>query len=1008
MNFSVIRVWSFMLFLSLIFLSNSLFSQGGTVIHVIPCSQYPGGLTWDGQHLWLGSTSSGQLRTIDKIDPVTGAVLKSIPEPRPEAAAEIRGLAWDGDYLWVYRERFGSSTPDRWDYIYRMDTTGVVLDSIRSPFEDYTGGMAWGDSSLWLSQYNPPNVIHRVNPNTGAIEQTINAVGEQPMGVAWDGQFVWAAEDTGFGATRQEIYQYDPTTGSYTGTYLRNPDNSPRDMAWDGQYLWLVGYNTQQIYQIDVGGGGTPAIGVPTTQVNFPLTEIGQTNTFQAGILNTGTATLSVDSIVFTNPVFSTDVASFPILISEGSQAIVGFTFTPVQFGTETGLAHIHSNDPVTPVVTVNLKGRGMYSDPTIVATATSHDFGNVWIPEEGLANWTVGLINQGIQTLQITDLALADPAFHVESPSAPFNIAPDDTTEITVYFNPQQAVLYQDTLKISNNDPATPVLDIALQGTGQGGPFDLGYEFWNYQVPDNPSTTFNEYRPLALKAVGDVTGDGYADVVLATRNYWTICLNGFSSGFASEVWRFSSYISSFSAGGIGNTNDLPPQQRALAIHNDMNNDGVPDVVIGTGGGNEHVYALDGSNGSILWQFGTDHPDSFSLGDITSVNVDEDFNGDGINDVIASGSATSPDGSTGRRSVYCFDATNGQILWQKFLGAFIRMSIPVGDLNGNGSLDVIAGTGEGVQNAYAIVAFDGNAPNNPIWSFPVGVNNGGGRELIRYPVDGETDDVIAGAYYSPVYRLDGETGVAVWTRSFGSLGFIHEFSLLNDINGDGLKEVLVANATSSFHCLDGATGNTLWSVPLGNYSWSVSAIPDITGDHKEDVVVASRNDNLYVFDGTDGTILHTRPMNSGMLQGATLASIMPDMDNNNSWEILGADDSGKIISLSGGPNAPTAIDDKDQPVIPDRFRLSQNYPNPFNPSTTIEIHLPNQSDVSLKIYNILGQQIRAYDFARVQPGVLEVVWDGKDASGSQVPSGVYFYTVQTEQQRVTKKMILMR
>ncbi|NIX54808.1 MAG: PQQ-binding-like beta-propeller repeat protein, partial [candidate division Zixibacteria bacterium] len=399
---------------------------------------------------------------------------------------------------------------------------------------------------------------------------------------------------------------------------------------------------------------------------------------------------------------------------------------------------------------------------------------------------------------------------------------------EVSVYFSPEQPILYQDTLQISSTDPAQPQYSIPLEGTGDGGPFNLGYEFWNYQVPDNPSTTFNEYRPLALKSIDDVTGDGYNDVVLATRNYWTICLNGFSSGFASEVWRFSSYISSNSAGGIGNTNDLPPQQRALAVANDLNSDGHHDVVIGTGGGNEHVYALDGTNGNILWQFGTDHPDSFGLGDITSVNVDEDFNGDNINDVIASGSATSG-GLDGRRSVYCFDGTNGQIIWQKFLGCFIRMSIPVGDINGNSSLDVIAGTGDGTNNSYSIVAFDGST-TNPIWNFPVGSSTGGGRELVRYPVDGETDDVIAGAYFSPVYRLDGETGTAVWTRSFGSVGFIHEFSLLNDINGDNLKEVLVANATNSFHCLDGATGNTLWSVPLGNYSWSTSAIPDITGD----------------------------------------------------------------------------------------------------------------------------------------------------------------------------------
>ncbi|NIW43687.1 MAG: hypothetical protein GWN14_02450, partial [candidate division Zixibacteria bacterium] len=285
------------------------------------------------------------------------------------------------------------------------DTTGVVLDSIRSPFEDYTGGMAFGDTSLWLSQYYQPNVIHQVDTASGTIEQTINAVGEQPMGVAWDGQFVWAAEDTGFGATRKEIYQYDPGTGTYTGTFIRNPDESPRDMAWDGQYLWLVGYYTQQIYQIDVGGGGTPEIDVPISEINFPLTEIGQTYTFQVNISNTGNATLNIDSLVFTNSVFSSNVSSFPVEIPQGSSVVVGFTFTPIQYGTETGVVNIHSTDPVDPVIVVDLKGRGLYTDPTIASTANSHNFGDVWIPQEGLAVWKLGIINQGIQNLQVSDL---------------------------------------------------------------------------------------------------------------------------------------------------------------------------------------------------------------------------------------------------------------------------------------------------------------------------------------------------------------------------------------------------------------------------------------------------------------------------------------------------------------------------------------------------------------------------------------------------------------------------
>lgn len=76
--------------------------------------------------------------------------------------------------------------------------------------------------------------------------------------------------------------------------------------------------------------------------------------------------------------------------------------------------------------------------------------------------------------------------------------------------------------------------------------------------------------------------------------------------------------------------------------------------------------------------------------------------------------------------------------------------------------------------------------------------------------------------------------------------------------------------------------------------------------------------------------------------------------------------------------------------IPNRFELYQNYPNPFNIETTIEFDVPFDSWVSLKIYNMLGQEVRTIvDGLRVA-GKHKVVWDGKNDSGQVVTSGVYF------------------
>ena len=76
--------------------------------------------------------------------------------------------------------------------------------------------------------------------------------------------------------------------------------------------------------------------------------------------------------------------------------------------------------------------------------------------------------------------------------------------------------------------------------------------------------------------------------------------------------------------------------------------------------------------------------------------------------------------------------------------------------------------------------------------------------------------------------------------------------------------------------------------------------------------------------------------------------------------------------------------------IPEEFELLQNYPNPFNPNTVIKYHLPENSFVSIKIYDVLGKEVAALVNEMKQPGYYEVNFDGRDLS-----SGVYIYTINT-------------
>lgn len=94
--------------------------------------------------------------------------------------------------------------------------------------------------------------------------------------------------------------------------------------------------------------------------------------------------------------------------------------------------------------------------------------------------------------------------------------------------------------------------------------------------------------------------------------------------------------------------------------------------------------------------------------------------------------------------------------------------------------------------------------------------------------------------------------------------------------------------------------------------------------------------------------------------------------------------------------------------IPTRFQLLQNYPNPFNPTTTIRFSIEKNSKVSLKIYNILGQEV-AELFNRVaMPGEYAVNWDGNDRFGRSVVSGIYFARLETSAGTRLIKMALIR
>ena len=94
--------------------------------------------------------------------------------------------------------------------------------------------------------------------------------------------------------------------------------------------------------------------------------------------------------------------------------------------------------------------------------------------------------------------------------------------------------------------------------------------------------------------------------------------------------------------------------------------------------------------------------------------------------------------------------------------------------------------------------------------------------------------------------------------------------------------------------------------------------------------------------------------------------------------------------------------------MPDHFNLKQNFPNPFNPETKIIYDLAQGANVILEIYNLLGQRIVTLVNKHQGIGRYEVIWDGKNDLGENVPSGVYLYRMLARDEVFIRKMILTR
>ncbi|HCN37936.1 MAG TPA: hypothetical protein DIS94_09525 [Bacteroidetes bacterium] len=505
----------------------------------------------------------------------------------------------------------------------------------------------------------------------------------------------------------------------------------------------------------------------------------------------------------------------------------------------------------------------------------------------------------------------------------------------------------------------------------------EFGDIIWQFQVPDNPGTSLQDKQVRSLKQIPDVTGDGVNDVIVATGNYWTLCING-ATGVI--VWQYSTHFGSINTGSV-------EWEDAMDIA-DLDNNGVFDVVIGCGGGNEMVYALNGATGTVMWSYGS--PTTTSDGDIEAISIKRDFNNDGFKDVIVSASGVTG-GSGGRHAAICLNGLNGQQIFistqpQPFTDDAITTDSGVAiGANNNGAPYVV----NGLNNSGSIV-WTFTAPGN-VWSL---------KEIPDINGNGSKDILGLSGFNGSVYAING-TGGAIWSVTLGSSNN-GKIQLLNDANANGSIDFSLSAPQVAYR-IDSKTGGILWSNSLSSsYLRGIDNIGDITGDMIDDIVIATQQPaRLLVLNGATGGILFEHVFGLTITQRGDRAAVLKDIDTNGVNEFLGGNREGKVILFYGGNGTVTNITPVSE--IPSEYKLNQNYPNPFNPTTNINFEIPVSSFVSLKVYDVRGREISTLVNSHLNAGSHTFMFD---ASG--LTSGVYFYTLQTNNYSKTMKMMVTK
>ncbi len=342
------------------------------------------------------------------------------------------------------------------------------------------------------------------------------------------------------------------------------------------------------------------------------------------------------------------------------------------------------------------------------------------------------------------------------------------------------------------------------------------------------------------------------------------------------------------------------------------------------------------------------------------------------------------------------------------------MAPALGDFDNDGDFDI-----------YTTTAYSSNAlyRNNGDGSFAnvaraAGVANqyfGWGSAFCDFDNDGWLDIYVSTGYFGSatpdaLYRNNGDPGVPGQGVTFSDIaaeaGLNHNGSgrgaAFGDYDNDGDTDIFIVNYQGR---------GILYRNDSSGNNWLTVKLTGVTGnrDARGALVTMEIGGNRQISQvgGMGGYLsCNDARVKFGLGDAASVDRLIVQWPGGNA-DTLTNPPVNQILGITEGA---TVVSVKDDPLqnLPARPELLQNYPNPFNPSTTIRYTLENRTPVSLQIFDMSGQFIAALVNENQNPGHYSVAWNGLDANGNAVSSGIYFYRLKTGKFNFTRKMLLLR